>query len=145
MHLFLSPFSLMNPIIFKSHLSVHRFVCVCVRANSSFVKGTYRRDPDLIHMSTLSQEPGGLIEQWCLWDRDRMTWGWMRQKARERERDHEDESIKRARTRQIGAICKGIWKEKREVAREKGVNCSSEWNERQKKAGNKRIEEEMVK
>lgn len=32
----------------------------------------------------------------------------MRQKARERERDHEDESIKRARTRQIGAICKGI-------------------------------------
>lgn len=69
----LSPVSLMIPITFKSHLGVH--VCVIC----SFVKATSRHDPNLIHMLTLSQEPERLIEQWCLWGRDRLTGGWTRQ------------------------------------------------------------------
>lgn len=75
--------------------------CDCVRACAirSFVKGTSRHDPDLIHMLTLSQEPGRLIEQWCLRDRDRLTGRWMRQKTSYRERESERESIKRARMR----------------------------------------------
>ncbi len=49
----------------------------------------------------------------------------MRQKPGER--DDATESIKRARIRQIGAICKIISKEgKQEGAKEKGVNCWSE-------------------
>lgn len=75
--------------------------CDCVRtcAICSFVKGTSRHDPDLMHMLTHSQEPGRLIEQWCLRDRDRLTGRWMRQKTSYRESERERESIKRVRMR----------------------------------------------
>lgn len=133
MHLCLSLFSLMNPIIFKSHLSLHVCVCVCERMCERLHLSKAHTDMIQIwHICwPLARNQGGLIEQWRLRDRERMTGECM--KRSERVSYHRGESITGASTRQMSAICKGIWREKQEGAREKGVNCLSEWNERQRR------------